>query len=242
MNPLQTITGLESEEVFELWDNSKRASNLITIFWILTGLTIITLWVGYNELELLERFQLGEYVSEEEANTSDLVQGVLGLVQMVVYIVSVVVFLKWFRRAYGNLHRVGIKHVKHSEATAVWSWFVPILVLFKPVQIMSEIWTKTQEKIKELDSSYYFKRGGLIIGLWWGLFIISNVVGRYVLKSVFKDETIEELIEGSRAVLLSDFIQIPEALMVILIVRQLSQMESKLADEVRRSGGKIILK
>tara|TARA_B110000971_G_scaffold79774_1_gene81929 strand:- start:170 stop:337 length:168 start_codon:yes stop_codon:yes gene_type:complete len=34
--------------------------------------------------------------------------------------------------------------------------------------------------------------------------------------------------------------QIPEALLVILIVHKLSKMESKLADEVKKSGGNFI--
>lgn len=212
------------------------------IFWTLTGLTVIGLLTGYNELQILEKAQMGEYVSEEEANTSDLIQGILGLVQFGIYITSVVFFLNWFRRAYGNLHRLGISYIKHKESMAVWTWFIPFIVLFRPVQIMNEIWKETQEKIKKLDTSYTIKSGGLIIGLWWALFIISNFIGKYVFRTAFKNETIEQLIEGSKAILLSDFMQIPEALLVILIVFQLSKMESKLALEVEKSGGNVVYK
>ena len=125
---------------------------------------------------------------------------------------------------------------------AVWTWFIPIISFFRPVQIMSEIWTETQEKIKKLDASYIKKNGGLIIGLWWTLFILSNFIGRYVLKTAFKQDTIEQLIEGTQAILLSDAMQIPEALLVILIVVKLSKMEAKLAKEVKSSGGNIVFK
>lgn len=130
----------------------------------------------------------------------------------------------------------------YSESMAVWAWFIPLIVFFRPVQIMYEIWTETQEKIKKMDSTYVIKNGVLIIGLWWALFIISNFVGRYVLKTAFKDETLEQLIESSQAILISDILQIPEALLVILIVYQLSKMESKLAEEVKKSGGHIVYK
>jgi hypothetical protein len=98
------------------------------------------------------------------------------------------------------------------------------------------------EKINKLDSDYHYKSGRLIIGFWWTLFIISNFIGRYVLKTAFKDETIEQLIEGSQAILISDIMQIPEGLLVILIVFQISKMESKLAEEVKKSGGNIVYK
>jgi len=224
----------KEQELIEIKDNSKRAKILMTVFGVLVGLTLIGLLADYNELYMLKKVQIGEYVSEQEANTSDLIQLTLGLVQFGLYITSVVVFLNWFRRAYGNLHRAGV-NLKHEESMAVWTWFIPIVWFYRPVQIMKEIWTLTQEKIKEFDSSYTIKSGGIIIGLWWMLFIISNFIGRYVLKTAFKQDTIEQFIESSEATIISDIMQIPEALLVILIVNKLSKMESRLAVEVKKS-------
>jgi hypothetical protein len=230
----------QEEKKIEIKDNSKRAKILLTVFWVLTGLTLVGLLTGYNELQILKNAQIGEFVSEEEANLSDSLQGIIGLVQFGLYIASVVVFLNWFRRAYGNLHRAGITDIKHKETMAVYTWFIPIVWFYRPVQIMNEIWTETQEKIKKFDPTYVMKSGGIIIGLWWTLFIISNFIGRYVLKTAFKQDTIEQLIEGSEATLISDIMQIPEALLVIFIVYKLSKMETKLADEVKKSGGNIV--
>lgn len=226
----------------EIWDNSKRAKSLMITFWTLTGLTVIGIISGYYELELLKSAQFGGYVDESEANANDLRQGLIGILQFGIYIVSIVLFLNWFRRAYGNLHRLGIGYLKHSETMAVWAWFIPIIVLFRPVQIMNEIWKETQEQIKKLDPAYILKNGGLIIGIWWALFIISTFIGRYVLKTAFKQDTIEQLIEGSQAMMISDIMQIPEALLVILIVFQISKMEIKLTEEVKKSGGNILYK
>jgi len=242
MNELENTTELASRETIEIWDNSDRAKNLMIVFWVLTGLTLIGLLSGYNELQILKRAQIGEYVSMQEANTSDTIQAIIGLVQMVIHIASIVLFLNWFRRAYANLHRAGVSYLKHKEDMAVWAWFIPIISLFRPVQIMNEIWTETQKKIKDLDTNYYAINGGLIIGLWWTLFIISNFIGNYVFKTAFKDETIEQIIEGSQAMLISDGMQVPEALLVIFIVFQLSKMESRWAEEVTKSGGKVVFK
>ena len=95
-------------------------------------------------------------------------------------------------------------------------------------------------KIKQFDPTYVMKNGELIIGLWWALFIISNFIGRYVLKTAFKQDTIEQLIESSQVTLISDIMQIPEGLLVILIVYRLSKMETKLANEVKKSGGNVV--
>lgn len=242
MNETENNTTEDLIQNLEVWDNSKRAKTLLTVFWILNGLTVIGIISGYFELEILKNVQQGNFVDESEVNANDLRQGVIGLLQTGFYIASVVVFLNWFRRAYGNLHRLGINYLKYKESMAVWSWFIPIIFLFRPVQIMNEIWIGTQAKIKKHDTSYSVKSGGLIIGLWWSLFIISNFIGRYVLKSAFKDDTIEQLIEGSQAMMISDIMQIPEALLVILIVFKLSKTELRLAEEIKQSGGNIVVK
>ena len=232
----------EVTEKVEIWDNSKRAKNLIIIFWVLIAGLSIGLISSYIELNLLKNIQLGEYTDENEYNSNDTRQGIIAIIQIGIYITSAVLFLNWFRRAYGNLHRIGIRHLKHKESMALWTWFIPIIVLFRPVQIMNEIWNTTQEKIKKYDTSYLIKNGTLGIGLWWTLFIISNFIGRYAIKNAFKQNTIEQLLEYSQVMMVSDFMQILEALLVIWIVLQLSKMETRLAHEVKKSGGIIIYK
>jgi len=226
----------------KIWNNAKRAENLLVVFWILTGLSIIAIVSSYLQLELLKKAQLGEFITEDQANTNDLRQQVIGILQTILYIVSVIVFLNWFRRAYGNLLRLGIKGVNHKESMAIWSWIIPIISLFRPVQIMNEIWNKTQEKIKTYDPSYLIKNGEWLIGLWWTLFILSNLVGRYILKTAFRQDSIDGFIISSQAQLISDAIQLSEALLVILIVSQLSKIELKLMKEVKRAGGIIVNK
>jgi len=224
----------------ELWDNSKRAKTVITVFWVLILFLVIGIISGYYELELLKNAQLGEFVDESTASASDLRQMIIGLLQTGLTIVSIIVFLNWFRRAYGNLHRLGITYLKHDESMAVWSWFIPIIFLFRPVQIMKEIWAETKQGIQEYNSNDSLSSGGFIIGLWWALFITSNFIGKYVLQVAFKEDTIAQMIEGSQAVFIFDVLQIPEALLVILIITRLSKMESKLAKEVQKNGGHIV--
>lgn len=130
------------EKQTEIKDNSKRAKILIQIFWILTGLTVVSVIFNYYELEILKKALLGEYIDEDKAYANDLRQGIIGLLQTGLYITSIIVFLNWFRRAYGNLHRLKLR-LNHSETMAVWAFFIPIIFLFRPYQIMKEIWSST---------------------------------------------------------------------------------------------------
>jgi O-antigen/teichoic acid export membrane protein len=127
------------QELIEIKDNSQRAKMVLIIFWVLIALTLAGLLTTYFQLLLFKRIQLGEYVSEEEAGRSDAIQVVMGIAQIGIYIFSIVVFLNWFRRAYGNLHRLAVRDLQHTETMSVWCWFIPIIGLFRPVKIMKEI-------------------------------------------------------------------------------------------------------
>ena len=230
------------KEKIEIWDNAERAKDLISVFWIFIGFSAIALISGYFELRLYENLKNEGFPDPGKVKANDIRQLVVGIIQFAVYLITVVVFLNWFRRAYGNLHRLGIEYLRQSESMAVWSWFIPIVNLFRPVQIMYEIWTETQWQIKQKDASYRIKKGNLLLTIWWTLFILSHLAGRIALRAAFKEDTVNHLIEGSMASLISDALQILEALLVIIIVSGISKMETKLAGVVKKSGGNIIVK
>lgn len=232
----------EATQKIEIWDNSERAKLVIRVFEVVMGVALVAAISGYFELELLVGIQEGSLIEDNEASANDLRQSVVALIQLASSIISIVVFLNWFRRAYGNLHRLGINHLNYHESMSVWAWFIPFLNLFRPVQIMNEIENETQERIKKYDPSYVIKDNSLLIGAWWALFIISNFLGRYLLKAVFNQDTLNQIIKNAQIALVSDLENIPEALLLIIIVYRISRMEKKLAEVVEKSGGIIVYK
>lgn len=208
-------------------DNSKRAYRLIIVFSIIIVVSLISIISDYLQLSLLEKITNESFVSEEEIEYNDTRETVIGILQTLTYLISVFFFLFWFRRAYANLERADIK-IKHDNSWAVWSFIVPIISLFRPLQIMKEIWIKTQKKVKQLDPTYITNYNTTPIILWWVLFIASNVVGRYILRNSFKEDTLDSLIQLTEAYLISDSIQIIEALLILFIVSKISKMETSL--------------
>lgn len=241
MMDLKDESNESREPKLEIWDNSNRARYVLIAFSIFIILNIVGLISSYFEYLLLDKMNQGSLVSEDEILYNDLRQGIIGITQMIIYILTIVFFLNWFRRAYGNLHRIGIS-LNDKESMAIWYWFIPIVFLFKPVQIMREIWTKTLDKINTFNSNFRYSSGYLIISLWWALFVFSNVIGKYILKSLFKEDSIDQLMDGSILMMVSSCFEIPEALLVMLIVYRISILESTLAQWIHQEGGDIIQK
>lgn len=211
-----------------LKDNSKRARILISVFWLICGLNIIAIISGYFEIKLLESMQSGTSVSSSEADMNDLRQAIIGMTQFAAFILCVVVFLNWFRRAYGNLHRIAPHVPEHSEKTAVWSFFVPILNLFRPYTIMKEIWLKSQRQILERKEDFIVNTSTALIGLWWALYLVSSFVSNFAGRSVLRAETVDDYLLSSQAYFISDIIEIPAALTAILVVWKVSAIETTL--------------
>lgn len=226
-------TTIDNIEKSVIWDNSQRAKTATIVFCFALGLALVSIVSGHMELDLLRQMQEGYEPDEDTLNMNDLRQGGIGIFQFIIHIIAIVTFLNWFRRAYGNLHRLSYGSLKHKESMAVWAWFIPIISLFRPVQIMNEIWDKTQQKIREYDTFYVKREGGLLIAAWWFFFIATNIIGNIAARQAFSESyTIEEYIASSQVFLYSEYLDIPGLILVILVINQVSKLEALMAEKV----------
>ncbi len=218
------------EEKIVLKNNTKRAHVAIYVFWAICLVNVVAVFFGYLELELLQGVRDGDFVTDESLEASDVRQGIVGVLQMAAYITSMVVFLNWFRRAYGNLHRIKSDYLDNSEMMTVWGFVIPIISLYKPYRIAKEIMTETQRELKRAVADYSQPPNYVIIRLWWVLFLITNYIGRYAIKSFFKADTIDQLISSSQAYIVSDSVDIFAAVVTILMIKAIAEKECLLFD------------
>src|SRR5690554_1359559 len=113
----------------ELRPNETRAKTAMILIWIVLGLDVISAISSYFQAKLLRIAAMGEFISQEMANANDVRESIIGIVYLIVYVISGVTFIMWFRRAYYNLHQRD-SNLSYGEAWAAGSWFIPILNLF----------------------------------------------------------------------------------------------------------------
>ena len=207
--------------------NKERADIAIKLIWLVMLIEIISAISSFFQYKLLNEVNDGGFVSEQAANANDTREQIIAIVYLIVFIISGITFIQWFRRAYYNL---GVRtKCKHTEGWAAGAWFVPIISLFRPVQIMNELWDKTSKLISEKTNTPKSPITAMI-GLWWTLWIIIHFVGRYVTKSGFKAETVEEYINSTIGDMVISILGIPLAIVTVLIVKSYSKKEEKLSE------------
>jgi hypothetical protein len=204
-------------------DNTKRSKDVLIAFAILAGIDIISILLGLYQNKALAKYDIGEY-SEENFNILDSVVSILGVVQFVCIIIVIVLFIKWFRRAYGNLIRLNVI-MEYSENQVVWGYFIPFINWVRPAKTAKEIYIKTQKIIKTYQESLIVDKDTNLITLWWIIYLINGVISRVASKNIQRAETIDAYIEANTIYIFSDVWDILSIGLAILVVQKISKLE-----------------
>jgi len=202
----------------ELRNNSERAQWILVIFYMMLGFTAIVLYSDYMQYQLLQN----DFTSEE-ADANDSRQQIVAIIELVIYLLAVVFFIMWFRRAYYNLHQTNAK-LEFTEGWAAGAWFVPFINIVRPYQIMKEIWVKTQEE----SGQAILEPSTALVGWWWATLMIGGMVTRGVSKLAENADTVEKLETSTIATIAAELINIPSLLIVILLIKKVSSFEMDL--------------
>jgi hypothetical protein len=211
----------------QLRPNGQRAKNAITLIWIVLALEIVALISEYFQYDLLQTVANGGEISVEEADANDIREQIISIVYLIVFIISALTFIQWFRRAYFNLH-LKVNHLEQTEGWAAGSWFVPFVNLYRPYQIMKELYVETKNILvkKGLSVSNNFTTSYL--GWWWALWIIDNIIGQFVFRYSLRAEEVDEFIIITIASMIENIVSIPLAFLAMKVIKDYAAVEPML--------------
>jgi len=113
-----------------------------------------------------------------------LAQLALSFLLLIVSICTMVLFFMWFRRAYYNLRLIKGK-TRYVHGWAVGGWFIPIVHLFMPYQIMQELFRDTRQMLLDANPSNAGKLPKNWVGLWWTLILMPIIFIIIVVLSIY---------------------------------------------------------
>jgi hypothetical protein len=205
--------------------NNKRAAYTIYAMYANLILASITLIALLNESRVMKNFMLGTEISDFTYEMTDFLTIGAAILKIIVLISSAVFFIMWFRRAYYNLH-LRESYCNYSEAQAAWSWFVPILSLFRPNEIMREMVERTSTMLNLAEQEVSKTRN--IVLFWWMTWVIQNIASQIITRMYKVQNLPEEIIKANNAELAVLPIEIIAAVLAILVVKRYSKMEDQL--------------
>ena len=199
-------------------DPSIITTALKTFLWILFGLCIISVFSNILQLNLIQ----SRDVNLVSLEMNDQRQRVIGIVQLLVYITTGILFLVWIHRANRNARALGAKDLGFTPGWSIGYYFIPILNLFRPYQAMKEIW-----KASRNPNAWKDQPGSPLLGWWWTLWLISNVLGQQSWKMSLRAKTLSEFESATVVSIVSDVIDIPLMIVAICLVGKVIIMQKE---------------
>lgn len=204
--------------------NAHRAKAAIALIWVVTAFSIAMLFFELNALFGIFDFEY-EYYHDE-----DMLQSFLyvtfefirnGL--LVSTFISAFTFILWFRRAYWNLQQISFGLFSYTDGWAAGGWFIPIGNLYIPYRIMRELFEETNNLLSNNLKTYTMQLETRNIGLWWGLWITSNILAN--ISSRFDLGYL-----GILLAVISTVLYVVDAIIIVKIITAYSAIEPVLVD------------
>jgi serine/threonine protein kinase len=101
----------------------------------------------------------------------------VGAAQAAWFLVTAVLWLAWFRRAYRNLPALGARRLRFRLWWAVGAWLLPVFSLFRPKQVLNDVWRASDPDLAPDQAATWRGRPvAELLGWWWLAFVASVLV------------------------------------------------------------------
>ena len=196
---------------------------------LIVGMAIdaIAILSGFAQQSLLTRAASGLAVTEAEAAANDARHGLIGMIQMLVFFATAICWLVWMHRAYSNLRLMGTTETNYSPGWSVGYWFVPIMSLFRPYQLTKELWLRSARSNAQQPTAEIAPP--TILSLWWGVWIVSGLFGRALMRWSFRAEAIDELQAVTVAGIGLDAVGIVSAVLAFVVASNIDVLQRRAA-------------
>ncbi|MDA3883352.1 MAG: DUF4328 domain-containing protein [Bacteroidales bacterium] len=211
----------------DLKSNAQRAKIAIALISTVLGLEFISLISSGMQYDLLQTISQGGQITNAVAEANDSREQIIAILYLATYIISGITFIRWFRRAYYNLHQK-ISHLSNTEGWAAGSWFVPILSLYMPYQIMKELYVETKKYLTAQNDTIDINLTPKFLGLWWTLWIANSIFGQIIYHFSKSADSLSELITFTTLGIVSSVIGIVLAIITIRIIKDYADVEELL--------------
>lgn len=143
---------------------------VITLLAVTIGNEVLQVGVGYVRLtQLGEQFDQGRDTIDADSSPTD-------CLTLLVLIPTATVFAMWMCRSYQNLLDLRVRGLRFSPGWAAGYFFIPILMLYRPVQVAQEMYRASGVPDTADPLAWRNAWGSGVIGLWWTFWIISSIL------------------------------------------------------------------
>lgn len=159
----------------------------------------------------------------------ELREGALGTFVSMACFGVMAVFATWTYRMNSNIHVLGANHLRFTPGWAVGWYFVPVANLWKPYQVMRELWLASSN-----PADWQADRAGKLVGWWWAgwlaCLLISFVSFTYLASYSVEDDVFATLMWVEVLGVVSSALVLVTAILAYLVVARIGGFQAQAAE------------
>ncbi len=211
--------------------NNQKAKYAIAMIWVIIILKILSLIIETPLFLLNENILSTDNIDQNIILVVDSISSYTALLTLAASIISIITFIRWFKQAYYNIElRVG--KLKYSNSWTIAGWFIPIVNLFIPYEMMKDLYTKTDQYLLCHSMEPYTERlKNNYVNGWWTLWIIFLIINYWSMKIQWSSITIETLSNSNNLLsIINTILLIVLGMTTIIVIEDYSKAEKLLAE------------
>jgi len=170
----------------------------------------ISLYYSISDRSLLRQMASGVLFPDYESR-----QLVIGIISIVTGLLWVVIFGLWLYKANKSLREMGVQGLQYGPGWGIGGFLVPFLQFVRPAQVTQEIWKASDPDIGADDpTEWILNSASPLIGVWWGLVIVSKLIVRFFVRDV----TVANALEINTYILAAQLFEALAAFAAIAVV------------------------
>jgi hypothetical protein len=194
-------------------------------------LTVVGMVIGLDQRSLVHRVQHEPLsVSLADLRASDHRVDTVNGIFLWCFVVTGIVFIAWFRRAYRNLDGLGASR-RFGAGWSVGAWFVPFLNLVRPKQIADDIWAANDPQrmagTRSVRTPDEEEETSVLLLAWWAAWVSSWVAAFIAQRD---PHTLDDVLRSNTLYLIRDGLLAVAAVLAIFVVRRLTAGQAARAD------------
>ena len=213
-------------------DTRELSKWVIRFAYFNAAIAAVGLWATFMEIQVFQQMIDGALTSDfaiavaEEESAARQLQ--VGIASILVFLVSIVLFLRWTLLSARNVRALGSEAMKISPAWSVGWYFIPFANLVKPLQAVKEIWQATEEPDDPTRST-----PPAIINTWWSLWVLMGLVYQASFRIYMNSETAEGYRNSSYVDLIGGGLDIGASFALVAVVTQITALQWNRATAMR---------
>jgi len=148
--------------------STRLIAQLLTILFLVTA-AASGVFAGFEISQIQLLLRVGSYseVSEEARWTHTFIRNSLLATRLVLFGVTAVAFIIWLHRARINVRAFGRRSFRYPRIWAIIGFFIPILNLFRPYQVVSEVWRASDPRAIDTPVAWMSMPVSRYVLAWW---------------------------------------------------------------------------